>query len=271
MAMAALPPEYMSLLSVLAAELEHDQRVLALFLGGSLGRGVADAGSDLDLLLTVPDGVFDEVAETIGRDLAHVIDPVITLPIPGMPGSFAFTTSRGLRVDLVLERASEVDRPAFRHRVAVFDRGDITALVSSPVDLNDGPDPSKLAGIVQEFHRQQAIFPAAVVARGDWLLGQEGVHNARLMLYTLFVEANQPLPAMGVKQWSRKLTEEQRALLTGLQLPEAARDPVVAAMTAVRAAFRTVGRETAEAAGAAWPQDMDAAVEAYWRRSGLSG
>jgi hypothetical protein len=269
--MAALPPEYRSLLWVLAAEFERDQRVLALFLGGSLGRGVADAGSDLDLLATVPDRDFDEVVEPIGRNVSEVIDPVIILAIPGMPGSFAYTTSQGLRVDLVLERVSEVDRPGFRYRVPVFDRGNITALISPPADLNDGPDPATLESILQEFHRQQAIFPAAVVARGDWLLGQEGVHNTRLMLYQLFVEANQPLPPMGIKQWSRKLTEEQRMLLTSLDPPAAARTPVIAAMTAVRAAFRTVGRATAEAAGANWPADMDAAVEAYWRRSGLAG
>jgi predicted nucleotidyltransferase len=269
-AFAALPKEYPPLLSRVAAELERDARVLALFLGGSLGRGVADAGSDLDLLVTVSDEHFDQVAEAIGRDLADVIDPVITLPIPGMPGSFAYTTTQCLRLDLVLERVSEVDRPGFRRRVVVFDRGDITALISQPVDLNHGPDPTTLQGILQEFHRQQAMFPA-VVARQDWLLGQEGVHNARLMLYQLFVEANQPLPAMGVKQWSSRLTTEQRNVLAALDPPPAARAPVIAAMTSVRSAFRTVGRATAEEAGATWPTEMDAAVNACWRREGLAG
>lgn len=269
-ALAPLPQEYRSLLSRLAAELERDDRVLALFLGGSLGRGVADAGSDLDLLVTVSDEVFDQVGESLGGNLADVIDPVIALPIPGMPGTFAYTTGQGLRVDLVLERVTDVDRPAFRQRLPVFDRGDISALISAPVDANNGPDPATLQGILQEFQRQQAIFPAAVVARGDWLLGQEGVHNARLMLYQLFVEANQPLPAMGVKQWSSRLTQKQRCVLEALEPPAAARAPVIAAMTSLRTAFRTVGRATAEKAGATWPAEMDAAVESYWRRNGLA-
>jgi hypothetical protein len=256
---------------MVATELERDDRLSALFLGGSVGRGVADAGSDLDLLATVADEYFDQVAQTIDRDLAAVIEPVITLPIPGMPGSFAYTTALGLRLDLVLERVSDVDRPAFRHRVPVFDRENVTSLIAPPADLNSGPDPEALQAVLQEFHRQQAIFPAAVVAREDWLLGQEGVHNTRLMLYQLFVEANQPLPAMGVKQWSSKLTEEQRDLLASLEPPAPARAPVIAAMTSVRAAFRTIGRATAEAAGATWPAEMDAAVEGYWRRSGLAG
>jgi Nucleotidyltransferase domain len=253
-----------------ATELERDDRVLALFLGGSLGRGTADAGSDLDLLLTVSDEHFNQFADTLADALADVIDPVISLPIPGMPGTFAYTTSQGLRLDLVLEQVSDVDRPAFRRRVPVFDRANIATLISAPVDANSGPDPTKMEGILQEFHRQQAIFPA-VVARGDWLLGQEGVHAARQMLYDLFVEANQPLPPMGVKQWSSRLTQEQRNVLEALELPAADRASVIAAMTAVRIAFRTVGRATAERAGATWPTAMDQAAEGYWRRNGLPG
>lgn len=269
-ALAPLPQEYRPLLSTLAAELERDDRILALFLGGSVGRGMADAGSDLDLLVTVADEDFERVAETLAGNLAHVIDPVIALPIPGMPGTFAYTTAQGFRLDLVLERVADVDRPAFRRRVPVFDRGGISALISAPADLDNGPEPAKLESILQEFHRQQAIFPAAVVARGDWLLGQEGVHGARLMLYQLFVEANQPLPAMGGKQWTRRLTQGQRRVLERLEPPTAARGPVIAAMTAVRAAFLTVGRSTAEGAGATWPAQMDAAVERCWRRNGLA-
>ncbi len=83
---------------------------------------------------------------------------------PGRPGSCS-----GLR----RVRDGVVDRPAFRRRVTVFDRADVGALISPAEDANVGPDPAKLAAIVQEFLRQQAIFPAAVVGRTDWLLGQE--------------------------------------------------------------------------------------------------
>lgn len=50
-----MPPEYEPLLAGVRDVLERDARVLALCLGGSIGRGVADAGSDLDLLVTVAD------------------------------------------------------------------------------------------------------------------------------------------------------------------------------------------------------------------------
>ena len=55
-----------------------------------------------------------------------------------------------------------------------------------------------------------------MVAREDWLLGVVGVQNIQMLLYQLFVESNQPLPPMGVKQWSAKLTTGQRAVCAGL-------------------------------------------------------
>jgi len=270
-AIGAMPAEYQRLLVGVRDVVEADPRFLALFLGGSIGRRVADAGSDLDLLVTVSDDDFDSVALELAGILAAVVDPVITLAIPGMPGTNAYTTRQGLRVDVVLERIADVDRPAFRRRVTVFDRGDVRALISPAEDANAGPDPATLAAIVQEFLRQQAIFPAAVVGRADWLLGQEGVHNARLMLYQLFVETNQPLPVMGVKQWTSKLTSAQRTVLEALDPPTAGQDQVMAAMAAVRGAFRTSGRAAAEAAGMTWPVEIDDAISAYWRRNGLVG
>lgn len=267
-AMASMPAEYRHLLVDVRDVLGADARILALFLGGSIGRGVADAGSDLDLLLTVADDDFDALVEGLAAILAGVVDPVITLAIPGMPGSHAYTTRRGLRLDVVLEKLAEVDRPAFRRRVTVFDRADVRALLSPAEDANSGPDPATLAAIVQEFLRQQAMFPA-VLARADWMLAQEGFHNARLMLYQLFVETNQPLPAMGVKQWSSKLTSAQRSLLESLDPPAADRDEVISAMSSVRAAFQTSGRAAAEAAGMAWPLEVDDAITDYWRRNDL--
>lgn len=169
----------------------------------------------------------------------------------------------------MLERITDVDRPAFRRRVTLFDRAHVRALISPPEDANAGPDTAKLTAIVQEFLRQQAIYPAAVLGRGDWLLGQEGVHYARQMLYELFVATNQPLPVMGVKQWSSKLTASQRTVLEALEPPAARREQVMSAMAAARVAFRTSGRAAAEAAGMAWPVEIDDAVTDYWRRNGL--
>lgn len=263
-AVAPLEEGYADLLARVVERFADDQRVRALWLAGSVGRGVADAGSDLDLLVTVADRAgFEE------PDVWDVLDPVITTRIPGLPGCFAFTTREGLRVDVVLETGDEVASSSYVHRVRVLDREGFEP--PTPGEETRAPDVPRMQQIVTEFLRQSAIFPAAVVAREDWLLGQVAVRNYALMLYDLLVESNQPLPAMGVKQWSSRLTPDQRDLLAALPVPTADRESVVGSMTAVRQAIRTHGRAALESAGGTWPDEVDAAMAAYWKRHGLQG
>jgi hypothetical protein len=149
----------------------------------------------------------------------------------------------------------------------VFDRDGLA--LPAVTDEAAGPDVGRMQALVTEFLRQSAIFPAAVVAREDWLLGQVAVNNYRVILYDLLTESNQPLPAMGVKQWSSRLTADQRELLAALPAPAATRASVVAAMGASRAALRTHGRAALERSGGVWPTEVDDAMVAYWTRHGL--
>jgi hypothetical protein len=261
-AIAPLEAGYADTLARMVERVADDDRVRALWLTGSVGRGVADAGSDLDLLVTVTDpSTFADPTQWA------VLDPVITQPIPGLPGCFAFTTRDGLRVDVVLETPEQVASSSYVHRVGVLDRDGFQP--PTPVDAPRPPDVGRMQEIVTEFLRQSAIFPAAVVAREDWLLGQVAVHNYARMLYDLFVESNQPLPAVGVKQWSSRLTPEQREVLAALPVATADSESVVRAMSAVRSALRTHGRAALESSGGTWPTDVDDAMTAYWTGHGL--
>jgi hypothetical protein len=261
-AIAPLEPGYDALLARVVAVLEADERVRALWLAGSVGRGVADAGSDLDLVVTVES--FDGFTDP---EVWAAVDPVITTPIPGLPGCFAFTTREGLRLDVVLETPADVAGSPYTQRVRVFDHDELE--LPGPEGSPDGPDVERMQAIVTEFLRQAAIFPAAVVARRDWLLGQSAVHFYRTMLYELYVESNQPLPVTGIKQWSSKLTARQREALTGLVPPAAEREAVVTAMVAVAGAIVSDGRAALESAGGIWPDDVTSAIAGYWSRHGL--
>jgi nucleotidyltransferase-like protein len=258
-----LPAPYGPLFDRLLAAVEADQRIRALWLSGSLARGTADAGSDLDVLLAVRDADLD--AFTAGwRDwLATVTPTLIARELPGMPGCVYATTDTCARLDVVTEAVSALPATPHRYRLVVLDRDGLDATVPAP-QPGPGPNPDRLADLIEEFLRQQAIFPAAVVARGDWLLGVAGVSNAHQLLYQLFVESNQPLPPMGVKQYSSRLTPGQRAVLAALPAPQADRDAVVAAMRAAVTAFRTAGRAAATAAGATWPDHLDEAIQRYF-------
>lgn len=267
-AIAPLPAGYADVLERITSALDADPRVVALWLGGSLGRGVADAGSDLDLIVTVTDDTSAGFVADGGSTWAF-LEPVISLEIPGMPGCFALTTPDGLRVDTVLERESAVAVTPYRHRVPVFDRRATVVPIPAADEKPGGPDVARMEAVATEFARQLAIFPDAVVARRDWLLGQEAVHNYRTFLYQLYVGSNQPLPPMGVKQWSAKLTPAQRNRLSALPTPAADEDSVIDAMRLVEEVLRTEGRALVEGAGGVWPQDAVDAGLARWSARGL--
>ena len=92
----------------------------------------------------------------------------------------------------------------------------------------------------------------------------------RGLLYQLFVELNHPLPAMGIKQWSAKLTEDQRSVLAALPLPTPDRESVVTATHLLGQAFTSHARQAQLTVGSEWPDQAGAAVAAYWTASGLT-
>lgn len=262
-ALAPMPCGYADLLRDVVHLLFARTDVRALWVSGSAGRRAADAGSDLDVIVTVADDAFDELADPA---VWAPLDPLLCLSLPFLPGAAVITTRAGLRLDAVVERAGDLAETPYRRRLRVFDRDGFE--VPAP-EAEPGPSATALADLVTEFLRQSAIFPAAVLDRQDWLLGQESVTSYRTLLYRVFVEANQPLPPMGVKQWSSRLTPEQRDVLAGLPLPGPDRESVVAAIVAARRALRTEGRATVEAAGGSWPTELDDAMAALWRGAGL--
>lgn len=265
-ALRPLPAGYRPLYRNVLTAATADDRIRAMWLSGSLGRGVADAGSDLDVVLAVAAHSFDDFAATWRNWLAAVTPTVLAKELPGLPGSWYSVTPSCLRLDVVAERAGSATAEQLSWRLLVLDK-DGTPAAAAPEASGPqpwpGPDAASLAAMIDEFLRQQALFPAAVVARADWLLGVVGVQTVQLMLYQLFVESNQPLPPMGVKQWSAKLTLEQRQICAGLPAATADRDGVLTAMCAAATAFRQAARQVLTANGVPWPADFDQAVRSY--------
>jgi Nucleotidyltransferase domain len=261
-ALRPLPAGYRELYEKVLRAASADDRVRALWLSGSLARGVADAGSDLDIIIAV--GSDDFAGFTAGwREWLTAITPtVLARELPRLPGSWHCLTPECLRLDIVTERSGS-PTPVLRTRLLILDKDGTAAAPDDEPDPGPGPDPARIAGLTEEFLRQQAIFPAAVVGRNDWLLGVDAVQNVHLMLYELFVAANQPLPPMGLKQWSAKLTAGQRRVLTELRLPAAGRDSVIDAMRAAAWAYRQAAAGIHAANGVEWPGELDAAVTRY--------
>ncbi|QDP97358.1 nucleotidyltransferase domain-containing protein [Microlunatus elymi] len=258
-ALAPLPQTYHRLFERVLQLAEPDQRIRGLWLSGSLARGEADAGSDLDLLLAIADDDFDDFVANWRDWVAQLGEPLLALQIPRSKLIFTVLTDRLCRLDAVVEPVSKLPESPHRRRIPVIDRDDLDRLVPLPAP-GPGPNPDKITMIIEEFWRQQAIFPAMVDGRGDLLCALTGVQNAAQMLYDVFVESNQPLPPMGVKQFSRRLTEDQRRVLEELPAVGPDRELLIIADAAVRRAMADAGRDAAERVGARYPERLADAV-----------
>jgi hypothetical protein len=266
-ALRPLPAGYGRLYEQVLLAAQDDARIVAMWLGGSLGRGVADAGSNLDIVVAVAPDSFAEFAGGWRAWLAGITPTVLARPL-SQPGSFHSVTPECLRLDIVAEQAGSGSAEELARRLLVLDKDGSASLAAVPAPAGPppatGPDRVRLAQLTEEFLRQMTIFPAAVVARGDWLLGVVGMHGAQLLLYELFVAANQPLPPMGIKQWSAKLTAAQREVCAGLPAPTPTSDSVVAAMSATATAFLGAASEILAANEVPWPADFERAVRRFW-------
>jgi hypothetical protein len=158
--------------------------------------------------------------------------------------------------------------PASQHRRrrVVFDRDGLDATVPAP-EQGGGPDPDRLRQIVEEFFRIDAIAPPMLNQRRDYLLVVAGVQDMQRMLYEVFAECNKPLPPMGVKHWSARLTPGQRQILTALPVAKPEPDSIVTATRAVAEAMRTAGRAAVRAHGCQWPALLDEGVQRFMDRS----
>jgi predicted nucleotidyltransferase len=261
-----LEPGYAELFERVASACARDDRVRAMWLSGSLARGTADRASDLDVLVAVADQSFDDFASRWEEWLAAITPTVIARPLPFVAGFFSVTPQR-LRLDVVIERVSQLLDTRFRERTVVIDRDRLGATIP-PRSEPAPPDPARIAHLVEEFFRDYGMFNT-VVERRDWLLGIEAIHMIRSLLYQLFVESNAPQPPTGVKQWSARLTAEQRAALEALPTGTATADGVVAAHEAVACAFVRHARAVCTDLAVPWPSDLEEATVAYLAAHGL--
>jgi predicted nucleotidyltransferase len=265
-----LEPGYAELFERVAKGAARDERVRAMWLSGSLARGTADRASDLDVLLAVGDDAHDAFAAGWREWLASITPTVIARPLPFLPGSFYSVTPHRMRLDVVVERVSQLPSTFFRERTLVFDRDELHATIPPPLPATP-PNKDRVAEIVEEFFRDHGMFNV-VVDREDWLLANEAVHVMRTLLYRLYVEANAPRPASGVKRWSDKLTAEQRAVLEALPTGAAAsRDDVVRTVETVACAFVREARPICARLGVPWPAELERATVEYLRAHGLPG
>jgi hypothetical protein len=266
-ALAPLPETYHQLYDRVLAVCEPDERIRGLWLSGSLARGNADAGSDLDLLLAVADEAYDAFAADWQNWLDTMTPTLLTKRVPS--ASILIITSLTpamCRLDIVAERVGALAETPFRTRIPVIDRDGLTTGLPEQA-AGAGPDPGKINNLLSEFWRVQAISPAMINDRRDFLVARAGVDLSVRLLLDLFVETNQPLPPMGAKRINSRLTDQQRSILEAVPAYGADAESLVAAGLWLCHAMATHGRAAAEGVGADYPEELATAVQGYLART----
>ncbi len=263
-ALAVLPVGYQQLFDRAVDVLLADERVRALWVHGSVGRGEADGSSDLDLILAVEDQAFDDLWATWPEWLARITPTVIARPLPWITGILYALTPDCLRLDVVVEPISALATSGFGRRALVFDRDGLDAQVPPP-PVPPGPDRSKVETAIEEPLRYLSLLPA-LLDRQAHLLVQEGYGHIRRRLVELFQQADAPQPAVGVKHGRFQVTDEQYAVLEALPWPQATRAELVDAHRVIGSCLLEIAPPIAAMVDLPWPQPLEDAVRAHLRR-----
>jgi hypothetical protein len=262
--LGVLPPGYHDLFGRAMSVLAGKDPVRAVWLSGSLASDRADPASDLDFRLAVRDSELAAFGADWPAWLAEITPTVVARALPGAAGSFYCLTPACERMDVYCEAVSALKESPFLERLLVLDKDGLDAEWPRERPARQ-PNRAAISYLIEETLRQAANY-STVTVRNDCLLGVVAIQQIHLMLYQLFSEANVDVPVMGPKQWSRKLTPQQRTLLESLPVPQPRLDEVKAAHVAALAAFVTHGRAVAEASGVEWPVRLHSAISEYLAR-----
>ncbi|HEX5377042.1 MAG TPA: nucleotidyltransferase domain-containing protein [Phenylobacterium sp.] len=240
-----------------------DERVAALFLGGSLGRGEGDAWSDVDLILVArPDHHAALAAEA--RVWADGVAEVVLWKTPyvGVP-LFCAVTAEWLRFDLTVTVPGRVIGARSTLKPLV-DHLEVWA--GLPETLSPKPiAPAELQALTEETLRILGLLPLAV-GRGEFAAGVTGAGLLRGQLIALMIAETEPPLPPGALHLSRVVSPEDLEILESQPGAVATRASVIAASETYARLFLPRARVLAAKVGAVWPDALEAATRAHWRR-----
>lgn len=237
----------------------------ALWLGGSFGRGEADAYSDVDLIAVVAAEHQAGVAQD-WRTQVEALVPIVLWYEARSGGAVHNAIGQGWeRIDLLLtddtgalQRTRDGTRCLIDH-AGLYDR--LAAHRDWP-----GPDRARVAFLIDEFLRVLGLLPV-VLGRREYLAARAGLEMQRMALFQLLSETVERPDKGGMLVWSRRLPPDQHALLERLPQADLTETSLIAAYRAVATAFLPRARALAARWGIAWPTAFEAATRAHLRRS----
>ena len=249
-----------SAIALLRDAFAEDETMRALFLGGSHGRGDADAWSDLDFVAVAAEPAFADLAARWLAAVRGAVDVVHTMERRQGPSLLLnLVTADWLRIDLLLLPPTLLGWNRARDCLAVlFDRDDLAAALPDTLPPR-APDPARVRHIVTEFIRVLGLEPV-VAGRDEWVVAATGTGLLRGFVQELLVQES-PVPDRGgALGLARLLSPEDRAFLADLPYPRPERDAVIAAHAALARAFLPRARAMYDRLGLEWPRAFEDAT-----------
>jgi predicted nucleotidyltransferase len=246
-----------TLIAAVTARLESDDRIRALFLSGSFGKGSADAWSDVDLLAVISPEHHEAVAAD-WRSFLETIAPIVYFN--RLPWALVLNavTDAWLRVDLDVTAPDRLRGRAQDKLRPLIDRDGIFATLPATIP-DPGPDKRRIAGTIDEFIRVLGLSHV-MEGRREYELGILGYSMLRRMVSEILVAEMGVGDTGGILHLSKLIDAERMAILTGLPSPTANRDSVLSANNAVAHVFFPRAKALAAKLGIAWPQAFEDAT-----------
>jgi len=256
---SSIPETAEAVIEQLVGSCVADDRVAAVFLGGSLARGEADEYSDVDLCVIVRDEAYADVIA--GRDafVRTIGDPLFLEDFGNDHMAFAILAG-GTELELHFFRAHDLDviRPG-PHRVLLDKDGILAGVTFASPEPERAAQVERLREILFWFWHDVGHFTTAI-GRGQlwWAAGQ--LEQLRGCCVNL-VRIEQGGPAEDEPYWKldREIATESLDPLRSTFVPME-RDALLRAGVDVLAFFRERAPLVAGALGLTYPTDLDRLV-----------
>ena len=236
--------------------------VAAAFLGGSFGRGDADAYSDVDVYVvaTTPEEI-QLVLDTLASQFGVVSRIVFSQTLPNARTINAITVD-WLRFDLTVVSPVELALLPRDGLEPLFDPGGLFETIPELANPHAPPPAGDLLDIVNEFIR---VLGLSVVVKGrdDPVVAENGAELLRGMLIRVMVLENRPRFRRGALSLKQDLSDEQIAALHALPPLAAEWSTILARTAAITREFLPRARRLAQESNVAWPEEFERVTLAH--------
>jgi predicted nucleotidyltransferase len=268
--LATIPsPAQRDLVERIAAVLWTDERIFAVWLGGSLARGNADAYSDVDVHALVDDHGLTDVLGRLDRMVDQISPTVYRRRMTlGRDSILVGITPEWQRFDLVFHSSSSLADRTFPQIKLLWARENAQAWLPrvAPQAVVTNEQVAQFAPTVPEFLRVLGLLPV-VVGRGEYLVAMDGVMLLRRYLIDLFILANGIAERGGILRLHPLLTSEQRAALERFPPLVPDKEAVITGHLACARLFLPLARRVLERNGVAYPIAFEQATLDHLKRT----